>query len=68
VQDMGDVANGLQSCGKQAADLVAGKPDQAAALCGRGFGGGHDGQESVGQDGQGCPPPPRGPGADLVLV
>jgi hypothetical protein len=63
------VAGGAGRGGEQVGDLVAGQRD----LPGWGWlagvlGGGGDGEEGGGEHGQGHPPVPGGPAADLVLV
>jgi hypothetical protein len=45
VDDVFDVVDGGDRGGQQAADLVAGQPDQVLILGWWGFGGGHHGQE-----------------------
>jgi hypothetical protein len=56
-------------CGEEVGDLVAGQRDQfrRAGVAGVLEGGG-DGQDGGGEHGEGDPPVPGGPAADLVLI
>lgn len=60
----------LAQSGEQPADLVAGQRDQLVVVRAGAIklGRGQDGQERVGEQGQGGPAVPGGPAADLVLV
>src|SRR5262245_21912091 len=69
-ESVGRVVYGLDGQGgEQAADLVAGQPDQPGWCWVVGvFGGADDGEEGVGNHGQGDPAAPGGVVADLVLI
>ena len=55
--------------GEEAGDLVAGQRDLPDWVRGaEGFEGGGDGEDGGGEHGQGDPPVPGGPAADLMLV
>jgi len=69
VHPVAGVVCGAGQGGEQVGDLVAGQ----RGLAGRGraagvLGGGGDGEEGGGEHGQGDPPVPGGPPADLVLI
>ena len=69
VQAAGGVACWLDGQGgEEAGDLVAGERDLARWRAGCSLGCGGQGEEGGGEDGQGGPAVPGGPGADLVLV
>jgi hypothetical protein len=69
-QAVAEVTSGPRDqCGEQVLELVAGDRDQPGwrRVAGAFGQGGHD-QEGVGNHGQGGPPIPGAPAADLVLV
>ena len=65
----GVVCGSGDQVGEEAGDFVAGQRDLPGWAGGAGpFGGSCDGQEGAGEHGEGDPPVPGGPAADLVLV